>query len=113
MIEKTVLDYLSTKLGVPVYAEKPTNKPIEYVLIKYVDGGRINHIDNASFYIESISTSMVNASKLNKQVMDAMFDFVSVDGISSSKLGGANQYIDQATKTYAYQCVFNLIYTED
>lgn len=113
MIEKTVLDYLDSALDVPVYLEQPKSKPNEYVLIKIISMGRVNYINNASFYLRSISTSLFNASKLNKDVMNAMDAIISEDSISASKIGGMTQDIDTTTKTYAYECVYNLVFTED
>ena len=113
MIEKIILDYLMDKLGVPVYAEQPIKKPSEYIVFKQIDGGRVNYINNASFYFESISTSMLNASKLNQAVINALYGLTEVENISSSKLGGTSQNIDTQSKRYAYECVFNLVYTED
>lgn len=113
MIEKTVISYLNNKLSVPVYmGEKPTNKPQEYVVVNLMDSGRTNQIDAVTFSIESYSTSLQKAAELNVLVKNAMFDIVSVNGISSSKCGGGSQNIDTETKTYAYECIFNLIYME-
>jgi len=114
MIEKIVITYLKSKLGtVPVYmGEKPANKPQECVVIKYIDGGRINMIDAVTFSIMSYSTSLQKSAELNKLVKNAMYDIVSQNKISSSKCGGGSQSIDSQTKEYAYECIFNLFYME-
>lgn len=113
MIEKIIVRYLKEKLDVPVYmGESPTNKPQEYVVINYIDGGRINYIDAATFSIKSYSTSLQKAAELNALVKNAMYDIVSLKEVSSSKCGGGGQDIDTQTKTYAYECIFNLFYME-
>lgn len=117
MIEKIVISYLTNALGIPVYAEKPTNKPNEYVVIRLIDSGCLNHIYASTFYIEAFSTSMQKASELNMKVRDAMlgdadnYGIIQIDNISACKFGGGGQNIDTATKTYAYESIFNLFYT--
>lgn len=111
MIEKTILNYLKGVLSVPVYiGEKPNNKTSEYVVLKVIDNGRINMIDAVTFNIESYSTTLQKAAELNALVKDAMFNAITLNSVSSSKCGGGGQNIDTATKTYCYECVFNLFY---
>lgn len=111
MIEKTLITYLSGALDVPVFmGEKPSTKPGEYVVIRYVDGGRVNMIDSASFICESYSTSLQKAAELNDLVKTAMYNAVSVASISAAKCTGGGQNIDTVSKTYCYECVFNVYY---
>lgn len=114
MIEKQVTAYLKTKLSCAVYmGEKPNNPPNKYVVIKIIDAGRNNFIDEASLILESHDTTLQKCAELNEEVKNAMFDITILDNVSSSKLGGSGgQHIDTQTKTYAYQCVFNLFYTQ-
>lgn len=113
MIEKTVVSYLKTKISVPVYmGEIPSKHPQEYVVLKSIDGGRVNHIDAATFSILSYSSSLQKAAELNLLVKNAMYDIVTIDSVSSSKCGGGGQDIDTMTKSYAYECIFNLFYME-
>lgn len=114
MIETTVRSYLSSKLNVPIFVGmKPVEKPKEYIVIEVVDSGRINMIDAITFSFMSYSDSLENASKLNNKVKEAMYNAIEVESISSSKLGGGSQNLDTQTKEYAYECIFNLFYTED
>jgi hypothetical protein len=113
MIEIDVKRYLSSKLTVPVYAgEEPKNKPLEYVVLKVIDNGRENGIDAVTFNIVSHSTTLQQASALNNEVKQAMYGITELDNISSSKCGGGGQAINQITKQYAYESVFNLHYME-
>jgi len=113
MIEKNIITYLKSELDVPVYmGEKPANKPQECVVLKYIDGGRINMIDAATFSITSYSTSLQKAAELDILVKNAMYDIVALDKFSSSKCSGGGQNIDSQTKEYAYECIFNLYYME-
>ena len=112
MIESVVISYLNSKLNVPVYAEEPTRKTAEYVTVKSIDNGRVDFIDAVTLNIVSVSTSLENAAKLNKQVKDAMYDIISLDNVSSSKCGGSGQRVDTSTKRYECECIFNLYYME-
>ena len=114
MIEKTVKNYLDSELDVPVYmGEEPKTKPSEYIVLKYIDSGRINMIDAATFDIISHSTSLQKAAELNEKVKNAMYDIITLPNVSSSKCGGGGQEINQTTKQYAYDCIFNLYYMEE
>lgn len=113
MIESVVIGYLNEKLNVPVYAEEPTRKIDEYVIVQTIDNGRVNFIDACTLSIKSVSTTFENAGKLNKKVKDAMFDIIELSNVSSSKCGGGGQRIDTVTKRYTHECIFNLYYTED
>lgn len=113
MIEKTVVAYLNSILSVPAYMEEPATKPDEYVVIKAIDGGRINHIDAITLNIRSYSTTNLGAAELNGLVKNAMYDIVALDNVSSSKCGGGGQAIETSTKRYSYDCIFNLYYMED
>ena len=110
MIEIDIIKYLSSALGVSVTGEKPTKKPTEYVVIEAIDSGRTNYIDAITVSIMSYSNSLLNAAKLDAKVRGAMYDIISLDNISSCKLGGGSQAIDKQTKEYAYESIFNLIY---
>lgn len=113
MIEKTVITYLKTKLDVPVYmGEKPINKASEYVVLQLIDSGRTNMIDAVTFNCESYSTSLLKAAELNAKVKEAMLDLISVSSVSASKYGGGGQNIETQTKSYCYESVFNIFYTE-
>lgn len=115
MIEKQIAEYLASELdSVPVYVgEKPHNATSKYVLIQVMDGGRINYIDAVTFSLYSYDTSLQKAAELNALVKEAMFNAVSLPNVSSSKCGGGGQSIDTQTKRYAYECIFNLFYTEE
>lgn len=110
MIEIDVIKYLSQALDVSVTGEKPTRKPAEYVVINTIDSGRVNYIDSVTISIMSYADTLLNASKLDARVRDAMYDIICLEDISSCKLGGGSQAIDTQTKEYAYESIFNLVY---
>lgn len=112
MIEKIILDHLGDVLDVPVYMEEPTKKPNEYVVLRIWDTEKVNHINSASFFIVSVSTSLLKASKLNLSVQKAI-ESLDNPSVSACRLSGGGQDIDGQTKTYRYTSVFNTFYTED
>lgn len=111
-----IISYLSTELHIPTYAEKPSNKVDEYIVVRTIDDGRINHINASTFYIEAYSTTNAKASELIKKVKNAMlgtdtsYGFNQFDEVSSCKLGGGGQNIDQKNKSYCYEAIFNIFY---
>lgn len=114
MIETIVKNYLDSKLETPVYVgEEPETKPSEYTVLEIIDNGRIDIIDAVTFNILSYSTTLQKASELNSRVKNAMYGITELDNVSSSKCGGGGQAINQATKRYAYECIFNLYYMEE
>lgn len=112
MIERIVIEYLIKTLNIPTYAEKPNKNPNEYIVIKNIDSGRSNQIDAVTFSIMSYAQTLDKALELNTRVKNAMYDIVSLENVSSCKLGGGGQRIDTQTKTYAYESIFNIYYMD-
>ena len=109
MIELTVLNYLKSALAVPVYMEVPSNEQ-EYVIIEKTGSSRENHINSATFAIQSISTSLYKAAELNEKVKAAMDDIIYEVDVSKAELNGDYNYTDTTTKAYRYQAVYDLVY---
>ena len=110
MIELIVLRYLESTLSVPVYMEKPTKEPEEYVLIAKTGSGKENHINSATFAIQSYSTSMYGAASLNEDVKAAMDTITDTPDVSKSSLNSDYNFTDTTTKKYRYQAVFDFVY---
>lgn len=110
MIEKTVLDYLTERLSVPVYMEMPEQMPDSFVLIEKTGGGRDNHIDRATIALQSYAPSMYEAAELNyvvKALMDAMPD---TENVFRCKLNSDYNFTDTSVKRYRYQAVYDLTF---
>ena len=45
MIEETILEYLESRLDVPVYLMRPENVPNSFVLIEKTGGSRTNKVE--------------------------------------------------------------------
>jgi len=119
MIEKTVYDYLSESMAVPVMMELPEvpsedypTFPEEFVVLEKVAGSVTDHINFATIAIQSYNTkSLYGAASLDKQVrnaMDAIAD--SIDSISECQLTADTNFTDVSTKRYRYQCLYNIYY---
>ena len=106
MIEKTIQDYLNSKLSVPAYMEMPKNPSTEFVLIEKTGSSLSNHLSNSIFAIQSHSDTLYKAALLNETVKQAMLDIIELDDIASCGLNSDYNFTDGAMKDYRYQAVF-------
>lgn len=109
IIEECIRNYLDNKLDVPVYMEKPENKPEKYVIVQKTGGGISEHLWRPIVAVQSYADSMLDAAELNEEVIQAMLDIILLDEISSCKLNSSYEYTDTTEKKYRYQAVFDLV----
>lgn len=112
MIEQIVLDFLKTKLDVPVYMERHEQEPESFVIIQMTGSGSSNKINNAVFAVQSYAPTMFRASVLNEQVKTALDDLIEIDVISKSRLNSDYNYTNTTDKKYRYQCVYEITYNK-
>lgn len=113
MIEKIILDYLTSKLTIPVYMETPEDVPQEYVLIEKTGSSRRNQIDTAMITFESISSiSLYRAATINADVKSAINDIMFLPNISKAELNSDYNFTDTTTKQYRYLAVYDITYME-
>lgn len=110
MIEKIVLDYLTSVLKVPVHMEKPKPEPEEYVLIDKTGSSNEDYINTATIALQSYAGSLYLAACLNEEVKAAMEQIVALDSISKAKLNTDYNFTDTTKKKYRYQAVYELVY---
>lgn len=110
MIETTILDYLSSVLPEPCSLEVPERPPARFVVLEKTGSSRENHINTASFAVQSYAPSLFEAAELNERVKAAMDDLILLPDIFSSKLDSDYNFTDTATKRYRYQAVYNITY---
>ena len=110
MIETIVRDYLNNALNVPVYMEVPKDiaLPNEFVVVEKTGSGRTNHLNAATFAIQSYSTSMYKAAVLNEQVKEAMDSLMTLDEVSRSALNSDYNFTDIQKRQYRYQAVYDI-----
>lgn len=111
MIESLMRTFLEEQLNIPTYLEHEQNMPDEYIMIEKTGGGINNYISSATLAIQSISTSMYKASKLNQRVKDLLLFDVPTN-VSKCKLNSDYNFTDTETKKYRYQAVFDITYYE-
>ena len=108
MIELVILNHLKEGLDVPVFMEKPTNAPSEYVLFEKTGGGRNETMPSATFAFQSYSTSLFKAAVLNEAVKNEVDHLVLLDEIRGVTLNTDYNFTDTTTKQYRYQAVYDI-----
>lgn len=110
MIEKILLDFLSSKIKVPVFMEEPEKPPKSYVLIEKIGSSNENMINNATFTVQSYGGSLYESAVLNNKIKNEMFYFSDLPEICRCKLNSDYNYTDTATHRHRYQAVFDITY---
>ena len=108
MIELIILNHLKEGLDVPVFMEKPTNAPSEYVLFEKTGGGRNETMPSATFAFQSYSTSLFKAAVLNEAVKNEVDHLILLDEIRGITLNTDYNFTDTTTKQYRYQAVYDI-----
>lgn len=111
MIEATMRDFLEENLNVPTYLEHEKSMPSEYIMIEKTGGSSNNFIFSSTLAIQSISTTMAKASKLNEKIKALLLVNVP-KSVSSCKLNSDYNFTDTETKKYRYQAVYDVTYFE-
>lgn len=111
MIEKDILDYLTEKLDVAVYMERPLNSATSFVLIEKTGSNqKARGLYEATIAIQSYANSLYNCAVLNEKVKQLMENIIYLDNICKVTLNSDYNYTDTSTKEYRYQAVFDLIH---
>lgn len=110
MIETVIYNYLKNQMNKPVYLEIPANPPKEYYFVERTSGGEDNHIENATFAIQSVAGTLYNAADMNEKLKTKMRNIVNVTSVMKCKLNTDYNFTDATKKVYRYQSVFNINY---
>lgn len=115
MIEKIVLDYLTTALeGIGVYMQEPESNPVPgsatFVVIEKTGSSYENHLYSATIAVQSFAPTLYGAAALNELVKEAMFDIVTLDEVTRVDLNSDYNFTDETTKQPRYQAVFELVH---
>lgn len=108
MIEVTILNYVSSKLSIPVLLEVPSPIPDFFVVIRKSDTGRDNMLDTATFVAESYAPTLLQAAVLNHEVKGILDDLTELPEISASKLATDYPFPDTTIEKYRYQAVYTI-----
>lgn len=110
LIEQTILEYLKAELKTDdVYLETPKDLPDTFVVLRLVDRGKENQINEVTVEFMSYAESKLAAATLDELVREAMENIVSLPNISC-RFGGGNDNPDTVLKRHRYRCYFNLYY---
>src|SRR5690625_277978 len=111
MIDSILLNYLTEKLNVPVYMEKPPNPPQTYVLIDRTGSSKANHLPDATVAFQSYANTKYSAALLNEEVKTSIEKMVDeLHEIRGVTLNGDYPFTDVQTKSYRYQAVYEIRY---
>lgn len=107
MIAKTLLDYLSGALDVPVVMEAP-EQTTNYVLIDQTGSSRTNHIITTTIALQSYGPSLYEAMLLNGEVEEAMVGFAELDEVTRVEHETDYNFTNTQTKQYRWQAVYSI-----
>ena len=108
MIEAVVLRYLQGKLSVPVYMSQPEKPPPRFVFLEKTGSGRTNHVNRATFAVQSYGENLLDAINLNEAVKAAMDSITELSEVTASRLNSDYPFHDDERKRYRYQAVYDL-----
>lgn len=108
MIEKVILDYLSENVSYPVYMELPDAKdmPSKFYILEKTGSSRDNHINSATFAVQSYSDSMYESALMNDEIKKVMDSLITLDEITRSRLNTDYAYNNISVKKYRYQAIY-------
>lgn len=117
MIEVIVQTHLlaaHTSVGANVFMEVPSeNVPQKYILLEKTGSGKTNHLNRATFAVQSISkNSLAEAASLNVEAIEAMESLIEETAVFASDLNSDYNFTNTETKEYRYQAVFDVYYQE-
>ncbi len=108
MIEQILLEYLESMLDVPVFLEKPREKTDSYITIERTGGSTEEHVYHSTVVIDSYAPSLTETIELNREVVSAMENIISLDSIGKCELNSNYNDTDSKTKEYRYGALFDL-----
>lgn len=108
MIETVVLRYLEGKLSVPVYMAQPEKPPPRFVFLEKTGSGRSNHVNRATFAVQSYGENLLDAMNLNEAVKAAMDDITELPEVTASRLNSDYPFHDNDRRRHRYQAVYDL-----
>lgn len=108
MIEKTVLDFMTSRLTMPVSMEIPAPLPESFVVIRKSDSDRENRLDSATFIADSYGPTLYQAAELNEAVKEILDELTDLDKISASNLVTDYPFPDTTIERHRYQAVYTI-----
>ena len=82
-------------------------------MIEKTGTSKINFVYEATFAIQSYSTTLLKACELNEKVKQAMDSMIERSDIAKVSLNSDYNFTDTTTKKYRYQAIYTLTIMED
>lgn len=109
MIEVLLYDFLTEKMTVPVYVEKPKNPSETMIIIEKTGSSEKEFIKTSTFAVQSYGSSLFEAAELNENVKNVIFDgidgLISLDEVIRVDLNSDYNFTDTTEKRNRYQAV--------
>lgn len=106
MIEKVMMDYLTGKLNVGVYMERPESPPDSYVVIEKTGSSKTDQITTSTLAFQSYAKSLYGAASLNELVKTAVEESAELASIGGVYLNTDYNFTKPDAKQYRYQAVY-------
>ena len=84
--------------------------PDEFIRIEKTGSSVENHIERATFAIQSYARSLYRAAEINEMVKEAMDSIGDLADVFTSRRNTDYNFTDEETKHYRYQAVYQIIY---
>lgn len=108
LIEITVINHVAGRLECPVYMEFPKEDQEYFVILDRTDSSRENHIDSATFVVQSYAPSKLAAAMLNAKAKAAMDSLIELGRVAACNFSGDYPFPDTKRKRHRYQAVYQI-----
>lgn len=109
-IEAYIIQYLGSRLTVPVSGDIPEPLPETFVTVEQTGGEHRDKIRHATIAVQSWSTSRANAAALDEEVIQILEAATGEPEISRCALDSHYNFTDLSRKKPRYQAVFDVVY---
>lgn len=111
MIEKVVLDYLSSNVTEAVSMEVDKTMPEEFYVLEKTGSSEDEGIFHSTFVIQSYAGTLYRAAEMSEEIRGLMvYGLIEEPEIVSVELNSEYNFTDTATKKYRYQAVFDIVH---
>lgn len=110
MIENIILDYLKSKMDIPVYMEYPQKPDKTMVIVEKTGSGLDDHLHSAVIAVQSYAPTLFKTAELNETIKNAMLNSIDIDKICKCDLNSDYNYPDVKRNLHRYQAVFDVTY---
>lgn len=111
MVEKVVLDYLSSNVTEKVLMEVPGTMPSEFYVLEKTGSSEAEGIFHSTIVVQSYAATLYRAAEMSDTIRGLMvYGLIEEPEIVSVELNSEYNFTDTATKKYRYQAVFDIVH---